>query len=54
MAEQAEKLKASIRAKLEHPFRVFKRQSGYVKVRYRGWPTTRRRSSRCSRCPICG
>jgi len=36
MAEQAEKLKASIRAKVEHPFRVLKRQFGYTKVRYRG------------------
>ena len=36
LAEQAEKLKASIRAKVEHPFRVIKRQFGYTKVRYRG------------------
>jgi transposase, IS5 family len=36
MLEQAEKLKAGIRAKVEHPFRVIKRQFGYVKVRYRG------------------
>jgi len=34
--EQAEKLKASVRAEVEHPFRVIKRQFGYVKVRYRG------------------
>ena len=34
--EQAEQLKASVRAKVEHPFRVIKRQFGYVKVRYRG------------------
>lgn len=34
--EQAEKLKASVRAKVEHPFRVIKRQFGHVKVRYRG------------------
>ncbi len=34
--EQVEKLKASVRAKVEHPFRVIKRQFGYVKVRYRG------------------
>ena len=27
---------ASIRAKVEHPFRVIKRQFGYTKVRYRG------------------
>jgi transposase, IS5 family len=31
-----EKWKASIRAKVEHPFRVLKRQFGYTRVRYRG------------------
>ena len=31
-----EQTKASIRAKVEHPFRVIKRQFGYVKVKYRG------------------
>ncbi len=36
MIELAEKAKASVRAKVEHPFRVIKRQFGYVKVRYRG------------------
>jgi len=36
MIDQAEKLKAGIRAKVEHPFRVLKRQFGFVKVRYRG------------------
>ena len=36
LAEQAEKLKASVRAKVEHPFRVIKRQFGHTKVRYRG------------------
>ena len=36
LVEKAEKLKASIRSKVEHPFRVFKRQFGCVKVRYRG------------------
>ena len=30
-----EKTKAGIRAKVEHPFRVIKRQFGYTKVRYR-------------------
>jgi len=34
--EQLEQTKASIRAKVEHPFRVIKRQFGYVKVKYRG------------------
>jgi len=36
LIDQAEKLKAGIRAKVEHPFRVLKRQFGFVKVRYRG------------------
>jgi IS5 family transposase len=33
---EVEHLKASLRAKVEHPFRVIKRQFGYTKVRYRG------------------
>jgi IS5 family transposase len=36
LLEQFEHLKAQMRAKVEHPFRVMKRQFGYVKVRYRG------------------
>ena len=36
LLEQAEKLKASVRAKVEHPFRVIKCQFGHVKVRSRG------------------
>jgi transposase, IS5 family len=36
ITEQIEKMKASIRAKVEHPFRVIKRQFGFTKVRYRG------------------
>jgi IS5 family transposase len=31
-----EYMKASIRAKVEHPFRIIKRQFGFVKARYRG------------------
>lgn len=34
--ERWESCKASMRAKVEHPFRVIKRQFGYTKVRYRG------------------
>jgi len=34
--DQLEQVKARIRAKVEHPFRVIKRQFGHVKVRYRG------------------
>ena len=29
-------MKASIRAKVEHPFRIIKRQFGFVKARYKG------------------
>lgn len=35
-AQKTEHSKASIRAKVEHPFRVIKRQFGLVKVRFRG------------------
>lgn len=31
-----EKIKAQVRAKVEHPFRYIKRVFGYSKVRYRG------------------
>ena len=36
LIDEIEHLKASARAKVEHPFRVIKRQFGHVKVRYRG------------------
>jgi len=36
LLDKAEKFKAGIRAKVEHPFRVIKRQFGYLKTRYRG------------------
>jgi IS5 family transposase len=34
--EKREKCKASIRTRVEHPFRVIKRQFGLMKVRFRG------------------
>jgi IS5 family transposase len=34
--DKIETLKASVRAEVEHPFRVIKRQFGHTKVRYRG------------------
>ena len=34
--QKHERSKASVRAKVEHPFRVIKRQFGLVKVRFRG------------------
>jgi IS5 family transposase len=36
IAGRAEQAKASVRAKVEHPFRYVKRMFGYDKVRYRG------------------
>jgi IS5 family transposase len=36
MIDKSQQILASIRAKVEHPFRVIKRQFGYLKVRYRG------------------
>jgi len=36
LIDEIERMKASVRAKVEHPFRVIKRQFGHVKVRYRG------------------
>ena len=36
MIELAERDKASLRAKVEHPFRLIKRRVGYARVRYRG------------------
>ena len=36
LVDQLETIKPRIRAKVEHPFRVIKRQFGHCKVRYRG------------------
>ena len=36
LQEQLEQVKAKIRAKVEHPFRIIKQQFGHAKVRYRG------------------
>ena len=36
LTDRLKRIKASIRAKVEHPFRVVKRQLGHVKVRCRG------------------
>lgn len=36
LPDEYEKVKARIRAKVEHPFRVIKRQFGHLKIRYRG------------------
>lgn len=36
MLDKLEQVTARIRAKVEHPFRVIKRQFGYAKVKYRG------------------
>ena len=36
LLDKAEAMKASVRSKVEHPFRVIKCQFGFIKVRYRG------------------
>ena len=36
LVDELERVKARIRARAEHPFRVIKRQFGHLKVRYRG------------------
>ena len=36
LLDKAEQLKASVRAKVEHPFRVIKCQFSFTKVRYKG------------------
>ena len=36
LLDKAEQLKASVRAKVEHPFRVIKCQFGFTKVRDKG------------------
>ena len=36
LLDRAEQLKSSVRAKVEHPFRVIKCKSGFTKVRYKG------------------
>src|SRR5438876_11171858 len=38
LLELAEQLKASVRAKVEHPFHVIKNLFKHKKVRYRAWP----------------
>ena len=49
--EAIEKLKARVRAKVEHPLHILKNRLGMKKTRYRG--LTRRNSSPCSASPIC-
>ena len=49
LSENIEKLKARVRAKVEHPFRAIKRQFGFVKVRYRGPAKNTARSRPCLR-----
>jgi transposase, IS5 family len=52
--QKQEHSKASVRAKVEHPFRVIKRQFGLAKVRSLGCRRTPLICSRCSRYRTCG
>ncbi len=49
----SERRKASVRAKVEHPFLYVKRHFGYAKVRYRGLAKNTQPSPCCSGSPIC-
>lgn len=46
--------KAQVRAKVEHPFRVIKRQFGYTKVRFRGLAKKSRNRPLCLPCRTFG
>jgi hypothetical protein len=52
LTEKLEHLKASLRAKVEHPFHVVKNLFRHRKTRYRGLPKTLHSSLRCSLSPI--
>ena len=54
LIDQVEKIKASIRAKVEHSFRVIKRQFGYTRCVTGGSRRTRCSSRRCLRYRTCG
>lgn len=54
LIDKIEKIKADIRALVEHTFRLIKLQFGFVKVRYYGLKKTLRKSSHCLRYRICG
>ncbi|XVJ68347.1 MAG: transposase [Rhizobacter sp.] len=42
LINRIEKIMASIRTKVEHPFRAIKRQFGHIKTRYKGLMTITR------------
>ena len=52
MTEKLEHLKASVRAKVEHPFHVVKNLFRHRKARYRGLANIMFNCSRCSASPI--
>lgn len=48
-----EEVKAQVQAKVEHPFRVIKRQFGYVKTRFRGLARNTAQLTTRLPCRIC-
>lgn len=52
--ERWESCEGSLRARVEHPLRVIKRQFGYTKVRYRGLAKNTAQVLTRSRCPTYG
>ncbi len=54
LLDEFEKLKSSIRSKVEHAFRILKEQFNYRKVRYRGlYKNTRAAYLKCGRINLC-
>ena len=51
IAKAKNRVKARVRAKVEHPFRILKRVFGFEKVRYRGLKKNHERL--CAVCQLC-
>jgi hypothetical protein len=54
LKDKAERIKASIRAKVEHQSGLSSASSATRRRATAGWPRTQRRSRRCSCCRTCG
>lgn len=54
VSRKIEYAKAQVRAKVEHPFRVIKRQFGYTKVRFRGLMKNTAQQTTHLLCQTCG
>ena len=52
--QQRERVKAGIRARVEHPFRISSASSGMPRCITEGWPKTRHSCTHCLRWSISG